>query len=165
MKRNFLILLLFSGWLALSCSRPISFEHHFQGHTWNRFDTLSFSFEGAKSEKPRHIKIAFIYQESFPTSDMPIMATLISPSGEERTVEKRIWLKTLDGRPKGNNVNGRFVLEQVLWYEVQLREKGTYRLLIESLHPKYEVSGIVSVKVDIGKGALPLPKPQPGNFH
>ncbi|MEJ5302797.1 MAG: hypothetical protein HPY80_05090 [Bacteroidales bacterium] len=165
MKRKLCLLFILLGWLVLSCSRTVSYEHKFQYHTWKRFDTLSFPIDGLKSDKARHVKIRLSYQQSFPTSDLPIIATLVSPSGEERTIEKRIWLKTLDGQPKGNYINDRFVLEQILWYEIYFREKGTYRLLIESLHPKFEVSGILSLQVEIGKGALPLPKPQPGNFH
>lgn len=163
--KKFYLLAFLSVFIFLSCSRPISLEHQFKNYTWNRFDTLIFSIEGMKSEKPRNIKITFAYQEIFPTPDLPIMVTLISPLGEERTIEKRIWLKSLDGRPKGNYVNNHFVLENVLWYEVLLREKGAYRLFVESLHPKYEVNGLISIKIDIGKGALPVPKPQPGNFH
>lgn len=151
--------------LLMSCSRTVSVDHKFEGHVWKRFDTLSFTLDGLTSSKPRHIKLTLYYQPEFPTSDLPIIATLISPSGEERTVEKRIWLKTLDGRPKGKYENNRYVIEQVLWYEIQFREKGPYRLIIESLHSKYEVSGIISLKIDVGKGALTPPKPQPGNFH
>ncbi|MGC8864196.1 MAG: hypothetical protein ACP5O2_00600 [Bacteroidales bacterium] len=159
------LLWLFTACLLVSCSHTESYDHKFEGHVWKRFDTLSFTLDGFASTKPKHIVLTFLYQPEFPTSDLPIMATLISPSGEERTIEKRVWLKTLDGRPKGKYENNRYTLEQVLWYEILFREKGPYRLIIESLHPKYEVSGIISLQVNVGKGALTPPKPQPGNFH
>ena len=156
----FILCLSFTG-----CKRPLVKEHVFTNQTWQKFDTIVFNIPSSGDNKPYNIRLFIHYLGAFPTFDLPIVAIMQSPTGEERFFTKRIWLKSLDGKPKGVEADDHFVLEQVLWHEFVFKEKGVYRLIIESDHPNYQVEGIISVKIEILPGALEPPKPQPGNFN
>ena len=146
------------------CNKPLVKEHEFIDQTWRKFDTVEFKIPSTSKNKPYHIKLCIKYFDSFPTSDLPLMVTMQSPSGEERFFTKRIWLKSLDGKPKGVQADGHYALEEIVWYEYEFKEKGEYRLIIESDHPNYQIEGIISMSIEVIPGAIAPPKPEPGNF-
>jgi len=161
MKRKHIIAFLAVGLVLLltQCSGRIEQIHVFEQNTWLKFSPVIFEIPSPAKAKPFHIKLKVNYTEAFPTDDLPVVATLKTPAGEERIIKKRIWLKSLDHKPKGDFRNGHYCLEVVLWYEFVFREKGSYELLIESDHPKYMAEGILSFGAVVQPGKLSPPKP------
>lgn len=161
-KRIITILAAASVLLLTRCSGRIEQVHVFEQNTWLKFSPVVFEIPSPAKTKPYHIRLKVNYTELFPSSDLPVVVTLRTPSGEERIIKKRIWLKSLDHQPKGEASNGHYSLDVVLWYEFVFREKGIYHLTLESDHPKYQAEGILSVEAIVQPGKLTPPKPVPG---
>lgn len=145
--------------VSTGCKKTVTLEHTFENGLWKKFEPVRFQFPSPNNSSPYHIQLIVNYQENFPSPDLPLYITLKSPAGDERIQEKRIWLKSLDHKPKGEWNGSCYSLETTIFYELYANKKGTLELTVESDHPKFEAGGMVSMQAKLVPGKLTPPKP------
>jgi hypothetical protein len=128
-------------------------QKEFSGQTWQKFEPVTFSFESHGSSSPYHVLFNISYTDNFNGTELPLICTMTAPSGEERIIQKRFWLRSIDGSRKGNKSNGVYLVTDVIWTEMAFREKGTYNLMIACDHPKLQIPGIAYLALEIKRGS------------
>jgi gliding motility-associated lipoprotein GldH len=140
--------------LLYSCSNRSAYEfsHDFSGENWQKFDTLKFIANINDGKSEYHILIGFDYSGTKAPTNVPLGLTIISPSGSERYIAKKIWLKTLEGVPKGIKSETMYSLYAPLLRQVYFNESGSYNILIDNQSDKYDTQGVSRLTLKILSG-------------
>lgn len=141
--------------LLFSCGgkETLSIEKkEFKEDSWPKFEPVEYEFESSGTKEAYYIALSIAYSQLFNGTELPLVCTLTSPSGEIRVMQKRFWLKSLNGTHKGVQKGSVWIATSAIWPEIELREKGQYNLEIACDQPKMVLVGISYVQLEIKKG-------------
>ena len=124
----------------------------FKENVWPKFEPVEYVFESNGTQEAYYIALNIGYTQLFSGTELPLVCTLTSPSGEIRVMQKRFWLKSLNGTHKGVPSGSIWIASAAIWPEIELREKGQYRLEVVCDQPKMMLVGIASMQLEIKKG-------------
>lgn len=127
-------------------------KKEFKENSWPKFEPVEFTFESSGTQETYYIALKIGYMQLFSGTELPLVCTLTSPSGEIRVMQNRFWLKSLNGTHKGVQTGSVWIASAAIWPEIELREKGQYSLEIVCDHPKMVLVGVASMQVEIKKG-------------
>lgn len=141
-----LILLAFA-----SCERSIYREFHkFDNYTWDRFDKVIFNIPIQK-ETEGDIVVAIRHLDQFPYDEITLNIILSTPGGEERIIDRTIYLKDANNEFKGSVAGNQWDFEEVLWKNFNFNQTGTYRIELENIHPRMGMVGLIDIGMLIRK--------------
>lgn len=160
-KFTVLIFSIFVGLIIGSCGNSSKFEftQTFKSETWQKFDTIRFNASISDTKNEYHILIGLKYSALAAPTNLPIGLTMISPSGSERISEKKLWLKTLEGEPKGIKTEQAYHLEVPLHKQVYFNEEGEYEFIIDNQSDNYNTNGLIHIELKILPGKYQEKKP------
>lgn len=130
----------------------------FKENIWPKFEPVEYLFEGSGTHEAYYIALNIAYTQAFSGTELPLVCTITAPSGEMRVMEKRFWLKSLNGTHKGIPSGSLWVAKSAIWPEIEFREDGQYKLEIACDQAKMFLNGIAWVQVEIKKGKMPSSK-------
>ena len=135
--------------VTTSCQQKKVYQerHKFDNYTWQRFDKLTFNIPIEKSGTTGDIVLTTRHITQYPYPNLPLYIILNTPSGEERILEKDIYLLDLEGNFKGDAAGDLWDVEETLWPRFYFTEAGTYTIEIENLIPKMGIAGLVDVGI------------------
>lgn len=154
MKRILPILL--SLMLLASCGKKslVDDEHTFSGDRWNRFTPEVFSVDVKNISDFYNIDLTVsIDTDLYRYNAVPVTVNLYSPNSERRMFYAEVPLK-LNGRWRGEVVDGRRTATQHIRTFFSFNTKGKHRMEVGQATSQYDLEGIHSLKVNIYKVEL-----------
>jgi len=149
-----LIILLLISLLNYSCSHSggeVLLKHTFENNSWERFKPIRFDIDVSHPEDDYSINLFVSFTEDFNSEDFIISYRIASPSGEIRSGEKMLKVKSIYGNfTKQKNVkNPEYNISLVPY--ITFHKKGSCIVEIENLIPKFESQGIRSLSIELKK--------------
>lgn len=142
----------FALFLLTACKGNIYSEYHkFDNYTWNRFDKVKFEIPIEKEGTTGDIIISVRHLDQLPLEELPLNLILVTPSGEERILDKTINLKNEKNEFRGDVAGSYWDVEEVIWPGFYFNNTGTYVLEIENINPKMQIPAIVDLGLIIRK--------------
>lgn len=153
MRRSILLGLILFGIIASSCQKRTVYREfrNFKNYTWERFDKITFEIPVDDADFTADIILSLRHLEEFQYAELPVNVIFTLPSGEERIVEKRIWLKDENGQFKGSVAGSLWDYDEVLWKSFHFNQEGTYTIEIENLIPKVGTPFLVDIGLTVRK--------------
>ncbi|MDY0344461.1 MAG: gliding motility lipoprotein GldH [Lentimicrobium sp.] len=139
--------------LLLGCQRNKVYEHYnkFENYTWSRFDKVRFDIpiEQAGTEADIIFMVRHITQ--YPYDNLPVSIILLTPSGEERILEKEIKIKDEKGDFIGDGAGDLWDVQETLWPKFYFTEAGTYTIEFENIIPRPGIPGLMDIGIKVIK--------------
>lgn len=134
-----------------SCDRSIYREFHkFDNYTWGRFDKVTFDIPIEK-ETAGDIVVAIRHLDQFPYNEISMNIILTTPEGEERILERTVFLKDANGKFRGSVAGNQWDIEEILWKNFSFHQEGTYRIEIENIHSRMGMAGLIDIGMIVRK--------------
>ena len=152
MKRHIGFAFVFTLFL-IGCQQGKVYDHYhkFDNYQWSRFDKITFNIpiEEAGTEADIIFMIRHITQ--YPYDNLPVNIILLTPSGEERILEKEIKIKDEKGDFIGDGAGDLWDVEETLWPKFYFTEAGTYTIEFENIIPRPGIPGLMDIGIKVVK--------------
>lgn len=144
----FLLLLFFA-----SCSGRPLFEQEFvfEDLIWNRFNIIEMEVPVENAEQLYDVYVLFVHSDVYPTDHIAMNITFYYPNGGMRSRDYEFRLQDVKlqwiGEKKGDYYSNYFPVN----LGMRFPESGITRVRIENKMTKFNMAGIASVGLFVGK--------------
>lgn len=151
------VLLLLSLLAFSSCQKDLVYKdfHKFDNYTWGRFEKVRFEIPVEEPGLTADIILSVRHITQYPYKNLPMNVILMTPSGEERIIEKDMLLKDENDEFKGSVAGDLWDYEETLWSQFYFTETGNYIIEIENLIPKMGIPGLDDIGIKVVKSKKP----------
>ena len=159
MKKTLPILLLLSLLTLASCGKKVLVddERTFDSDVWNRFTPQVYEIDVRNIQDFYNIDLTVsIDTQTYRYDVVPVTVNLYSPNSERRMFYAEVPLK-LNGRWRGEVVDGRRTVSNHIRTYFSFNAKGTHRMEVGQATSQYDLEGIHSLQLNIYKVALDYP--------
>lgn len=123
----------------------------FDGDRWNRFTPEVFEFDVANIENFYDIDLTVSIDTAvYRYEAVPVTVNLYSPNSERRMFYAEVPLK-LNGRWRGEVIDGRRTVSNHIRTFFSFNTKGTHRMEVGQATSQYDLEGIHSLQLNIYK--------------
>jgi gliding motility-associated lipoprotein GldH len=141
---NKYIVLVFCSLALISCDNNRVFDSYKSvGNGWHRDSLVVFEYEVQDTVKPYDLFLTLRANNDYPFSNIFVIASLESPSGETKTDTLEYLMAAPDGTLLGNGFSD--IKESKLWLkdDYKFSQKGKHVITIEqALRKRNEVEGV-----------------------
>lgn len=145
----------------ISCDKNSVYKHHedFKMLTWNRIEgNKEVEFKGINIpsiEDTYDIYVSIRYTPYINVDEVPFVLRIVSPSGISKESLHTIKLKDREGKDfLGEQLGDMIDLKELVKQFTNFPEKGEYSIIISNYSPKYEITGIMDIGLEIEKSNL-----------
>jgi gliding motility-associated lipoprotein GldH len=153
MKKLILPLVILSLFIT-SCDKAKVYEKYLDNEriTWNRFDVKTFHvpIEDVSSSYDFYVVIRHV--DAFPLDFLHLKFIISTASGETRTIDQKVMLKSKDGKWLGDGMGDLWDVSYLFRKGLKITEPGTCTLEISSAMSQADLPGIMQVGLVVRKG-------------
>ncbi len=149
MKKYILLLCLIVVSFIQGCRKDNDYiiSHRFKNHSWYRFNILQFEIPLKASPKGWDIYFFANHLKDYPFDNLDFHMIMTTPSGEERIKTYNFLIKRKDGGFTGDCGHDSCMVQIPLKKEIYLPAEGVLKIQIETLVPRIEIKGLLSVGI------------------
>lgn len=132
--------------------KPVVAYHAFDGHSWGRFDKITFS---PAVEKPGEVDVVLFacFTPGFSYETLDFNMVMSSPAGEERIREYRLKVKDAGGAFLRGCTGDSCYAEISLKKGMRIGKPGKLSIEIENLTPRITTEGMLGLGIRLERSA------------
>jgi gliding motility-associated lipoprotein GldH len=151
MKKS--LLLLICPVLLISCSPGKIFEQYVDmpNNNWSNDNVVKFDVNIEDTSTPYDIDLAIRHTSYYLYANLMVNITVSYPSGEVRTKDQDLFLRTKDGKFKAEGAGDLWDISFPVYKEINFTEKGTYTIKVQNIMPHPVTEDIMQVGLIVKK--------------
>lgn len=151
MKKMFLILVPFIVLISCDSSKVYQKFTDMPDNKWARENVVTFEVPIEDTTSAYDVEIAVRHTSYYTWANLMVNLTSVYPSGEERTKDYEIFLRSTDGSFKGEGAGDIWDLNYEAIKQVTFPEKGTYIFKVQNIMPTMETADIMQIGLIVKK--------------
>lgn len=151
--RTFTGIIIVIAIMLTSCG-PGTIFHEYESmdnYSWNRFQVVEYDVPIEDISTGYDIILTIRHIEQIPHDKILVNFTFYTPSGEMRTMDHDIRLRSPEGKLLGDGMGDFWDLQVMMREDFRFNEEGTCKFEIHNRMPRVQTIGIVDVGLIVKK--------------